>query len=315
MARRVEVQPAVAEDPRLEARRVGHGDDEHAAGREQPRRVADGRRRARAGARASARTRPPPTRRRSRRAARRGRRAGRRSRSSPSASRPAARAGRRAACRRRRRRRAPARAARSRPGGRPARRACGAAARRRATLKRGARRGPVPVAVGARRAPRSDGHGSVVAAPQAARSGCGRAGATAPASERAPRTRRSSRGHRAAPGDRQTAHEVERRFEPVVAQLEVLGPIAARARIVRAPEAPQHAGRRAAACARVRHGAAQPQRVEREQPVERARAPRRTAPCSAASRRARARSTSLEAARAQRAAARRRRTPRGGRGR
>ena len=129
VARRVEVQPAVAEDPRLEAARVGHRDDEHAAGREQPRGVAHGV----PGVRQVLERVPEhdrgPFAADRRRAARRGRRGGRpRARARPPRG-PGA-PGRRSACRRRRRRRAPGRAARSRRAGRRGGRACGAAARR-----------------------------------------------------------------------------------------------------------------------------------------------------------------------------------------
>ena len=108
MARQVEVEPAVAERPRLEAvRRSGPRSTTHAAGPEQPGGLRGSPRRARAGARASARRPPPPTRPRpplerpSWTSARRSRA------SSPVASRPRRAQGVERACRRRRRRRGP----------------------------------------------------------------------------------------------------------------------------------------------------------------------------------------------------------------
>ena len=166
MARRVQVQPAIAERARLQAVAVGHRHDHDAARRQQARRVAD--RLARLG---QVLERVPEHDRRPLAVDRLDRlvaevRAGR------GALEAGARGGRggrarRSACRHRRRRPAPARAGRSRPAARPGSRACGAAARRRGRRTAG----PSPGGTTRRRrrsAPPREGQGSVVAAPHAA---------------------------------------------------------------------------------------------------------------------------------------------------
>ena len=231
------------------------------------------------------------------------------------------RAAHRSACRPRRRRPGPG------PGGaissirrREQRRGCGRASGR-PTKRSGRLRGPVPVAVGARRARSSSGQGSVVAAPQRAQ----RVRPCEPERSVVERTRRTRRrsaagspSHAGSPvGLAAVVGRSRTRPAPVessAAQLEVLRASIASARGSRvAAVAAQHGVVEALLDAHAEPAAAAAGGPS-EQPVERRRAPRRRAPCSAGNRTGRACRPDRSAARTA-PAARSGRTRRSGTGR